>query len=103
MGGFNTEPDALRLLHPGSSYLRIIKKCNYFVAPCIFPAFFCVSVRGGTAKNTAKAIFSSKLAGTLTHVRPKQIRYEIGPTAYCFEIASAESCVAESNSPLLTT
>src|SRR6266702_397350 len=47
-------------------------------------------------------MFTIKLAGTLIQVSPKHRRHEIGPIAYCLEMASADSSVAESSNPRLT-
>jgi hypothetical protein len=57
---------------PASSYPGGIKKCNYFVAVCIVLAG--EMAFGGIAKKIANPIFSARLAGTLIHVRPRQMR-----------------------------
>ena len=88
-------------MRPATYYSGGIKKCNYFVAVCMWPRLS-AGFLGGIAKNAASAIFSTRLAATLNHPIPKQARYEMGPIAYCREVASAATAADESIKPRVT-
>jgi hypothetical protein len=70
--------------------------CNYFVAICVSAPRLSTVFLDGTSKNAASAIFNAKLAGTLNDPSPKQANYEMGPIAYCRDVASAATAADES-------